>query len=98
MKRKSFDLVIVQQVLETFTPLQRREWFIKMKMSERCKSFDEISNRHRITRQALSAAVSGQRTWSPRIIKALQDDLALDLAPFLTEQEAVKYRASKSHH
>jgi len=96
--RKPYDLIVTQQVLEGMPPVQRREWFVKMKMSERIKSFDEIASRHHLTRQALSCAVGGQRGWSPRIIKALQDDLAVDLTPFLTEKEAVKYRASKSHH
>lgn len=98
MKKPPYDLTIVQQVLATYTPAQRREWFVKMKMSERTKSFDEIAHRHRLTRQALSCAVGGQRGWSPRIIKALQEDLAVDLLPFLTEKETARYHASKSHH
>lgn len=96
--KKPYDLIVTQQVLEGMAPVQRREWFIKMKMSERVKSFDEIAGRHRLTRQALSCAVGGQRGWSPRIIKALQDDLAVDLAPFLTEKEAARFHRSKSHH
>lgn len=93
-----YDLAIVQKVLEIYTPTQRREWFIKMKMSERTKSFDEIAHRHHFTATALSGAVRGQRKWSPRIIKALEDDLRVDLAPFLTAQEAANYHRSKSHH
>ena len=98
MKKIPHDLAIVQQVLATFTPAQRREWFIKIRMSDRGQSFEHMATRHRITRQALSNAVQGGATWSPRIIKALQDDLRVDLAAFLTAKEAAKYRASKSHH
>jgi len=98
MAKKPFDLQIVGQVLENMEPIQRREWFVKMKMSERGKSFDEIARRHRFTRAGLGAAVRGLRAWSPRVIKALQDDLAVDLAPFLTEKEAQDFQRSKSHH
>lgn len=98
MERKHFDIAIIDKVLETFTPFQRREWYIKMKMSERQKTFDEIGKRPRITRQSLSQAVGGGRSWSPRIIKALESHLSVDLTPFLTEKEADKLRRSKSHH
>ena len=68
-----------------------------MKMSERGQSFDHMATRHRITRQALSKAVQGGN-WSPRIIKALQDDLRVDLAAFLTAKEAARYHRAQSHH
>ena len=91
------DLVIVQKVLFTFTPHQRREWYVKMKMSEHGQDFAHIASRHRFTRQALSKAVQGGN-WSPRIIKALQDDLRVDLAAFLTAKEAARYHRAQSHH
>ena len=97
MKHIAHDLAVVQQVLATFTPPQRREWYVKMKMSERGQSFDHMATRHRITRQALSKAVQGGN-WSPRIIKALQDDLRVDLAAFLTAKEAARYHRAQSHH
>ena len=97
MKHIAHDLAVVQQVLATFTPAQRREWYIKMQMSERGQDFAHMANRHRITRQALSKAVQGGN-WSPRIIKALQDDLRVDLAAFLTAKEAARYHRAQSHH
>ncbi len=88
-----YDLAVVSTVLENMTPTQRREWFVKMKMSERTKSFEDIATRHHFTRARLSDAVNGKSPWSPRVIKALQDDLAVDLTPFLTEKEAARYCA-----
>jgi hypothetical protein len=92
MKHIPHDLAIVQQVLSTFTPTQRREWYVKMKMSERGQDFAHIANHHHITRQALSKAVQGG-SWSPRVVKVLQDDLRADLRPFLTPREAVRFRS-----
>ena len=88
-----YDLAIVQQVLSGMTLTQRREWFVKMKMSERQKSYEDISRRHHFTRQALSKAVQGEVPWSPRVVKALQQDLRVDLAPFLSEHEAARFRS-----
>jgi hypothetical protein len=92
---KNRDIKIVAEVLENMQPEQRREWFIKIKMAERLQTFASIANHHKFSTWLLAAAVNGNAPWSPRIIKALQADLKLDLAPFLTEREAAKLARSK---
>jgi hypothetical protein len=88
---KNYDLKIVGRILDGMTLKQRRETIVKLCMSERRKNFEEIAHRHHFTTWLLAKAVHGQANWSPRIIKALQADLDLDLRPFLTPQEAAKF-------
>jgi hypothetical protein len=90
-----YDLQVISEVLEGMTPSQRREWFVKIKMAEHQKTYRDIATRHRFSAWLLASAVNGQATWTPRIVNALQSDLAVDLTPFLTEREAAKLARSK---
>lgn len=85
-----YDLKMLSKILDGMTLLQRREAIVKLAMSARRKNFEDIARRHRFTTWLLAKAVHGRANWSPRIVRALQADLDLDLVPFLTPQEAAK--------
>lgn len=87
---KHYDLKIISKILDGMTLFQRREAIVKLRMAERRKTFEEIARRHHFTTWLLAKAVHGQASWSPRIVRALQADLDLDLRPFLTKTEAAK--------
>lgn len=97
----SRDIDIVFRTLLKMSAEQRRGWWVLMKLAEHRKTVREIALRHRLSAHHLGSAIHGSNcagqpvTWSPRVIKALQDDLRIDLAPFLTPTEAAKYKASK---
>ncbi|MFA7662862.1 MAG: hypothetical protein WCX88_03005 [Patescibacteria group bacterium] len=95
---KNYDVAVVCKILDGMSLHQRREWIVKARMAERRKNFEDIARRHRFTAWLLAKAVHGKANWSPRIVKALQSDLALDLTAFLTEKEAAKYQKTKTHH
>jgi hypothetical protein len=84
------DLQILAITIEALTPVQRREWFVKIKMSEKQKNFTDIATRHRLGHGYLASAVAGKYNWSRKVVRALEADLEVDLAPFLTPSEAAK--------
>lgn len=98
---QSRDLDILFRTLLKMSPAQRRGWWVHMKIAEKRKTVREIALRHRLSTHHLGSAIHGSNcagtpvAWSPRIIKALQDDLQVGLSQFLTEKEAARYKASK---
>ena len=89
-KPMAFDLKTLFTVLKKMTPAQRREWVIKIKMSEARKTYDEMARRHHLSKWLIASAVSGRTSWSPRVIAVLETELKMDLTPFLTSKEADK--------
>ena len=98
---QSRDLDIVFKTLLALPVVERRGWWVHMKIAEARKSVRDIALRHRITPHHLGNAIHGSDCagnavpWSPRIVKALQDDLRIDLTPFLTPKEAARLRKSR---
>ena len=80
------------EVFEGMTPLMRRWAFIAAKMSEQHKDFNEIGAEAGITGWYVGAASQGRTALTPRVIKALEKGLDIDLSPFLSPDEAAKVR------
>ena len=94
-KVDNMDLRVLSEILEGMTPIQRREWFVKIKMAEMGKTFHEIAKKHRISVWFLSAVVRGKYPMSARACEVLEGDLKIDLRPFMGHHEAVKAMKEK---
>ena len=98
---QSRDLDTVLRTLLEMSPSQRRGWWVHMKIAEKRKTVREIALRHRLSTHHLGSAIHGSDcagkpvAWSRRVIKALQDDLQVDLSQFLTAKEAARYKSRK---
>ena len=88
----AMDLTILSGILEGMTPEQRREWFILIKMSEKKKTFHDMARRHRMSNWYLSASVHGKYPMSAKVVKTLEDELGVDMRPFLNPAEATRCR------
>ena len=86
----AMDLTILSSMLEGMTPEQRREWFILIKMSEKKKTFHDMARRHRMSNWYLSASVHGKYPMSAKVVKTLEDELNVDMAPFLSPVEMAR--------
>lgn len=86
----AMDLVILSGILEGMTPEQRREWFVLIKMSEKKKTFHDMARRHRMSNWYLSASVHGKYPMSAKVVKTLEDELGVDMVPFLTPLELAR--------
>lgn len=77
---------------ELMTPKARRWAFIAAKMAEKKKNFSDMAKRHRMSTWYLSAAAQGKPGYNmtQRIVDALESDLGIDLAPFVSPDEARK--------
>lgn len=80
----------IKGLLYGLNKAQRRRWYVLILMDNRNLTFDAIATKHRMATWTLAAAVNGKAPWSPRITRALEAALRVDLAGFLTETEAGK--------
>lgn len=93
------DLEIMVGLLAAFTPQQRRETYVHMLMRSKGVTFREIARRapgKPITHFMVSDAVKGRRPWSPRVVQALEATLGASLRPFLTAEEAARFKTHKA--
>lgn len=88
----NMDLAVLSEILEGMRPEQRREWFILIKMSEKKKTFHDMARRHRMSNWYLSASVHGKYPMSAKVVKTLEDELGVDMAPFLNLKETSRCR------
>lgn len=80
------------KAFEEMTPLMRRWAFIAAKMAEKEKDFNDMAAAEGITGWYVGAAAQGRTALTPRVIKALEKGLDIDLSPFLSPDEAAKVR------
>lgn len=92
----AMDLVILSGILEAMTPVQRREWFILIKMAEKKKTFHEMAKRHRMSNWYLSASVHGKYPMSAKVVKTLEGELDVDMAPFLSPAEMSRCKSKSA--
>jgi hypothetical protein len=85
------DLRALQLVLEGFTPHQRREWYIKANMSAKGYTYQSIAASCHTIPWFVSAQVVGKYSLSPKVAKAFEDCLGIDLLPFLSYKEQGRY-------
>lgn len=85
--RVAMDMAILSGILDGMTPMQRREWFILIKIAEKKKTFHEMARRHRMSNWYLSASVHGKYPMSAKVVKTLEDELNVDMTPFLNAAE-----------
>lgn len=79
------------EVFEALTPKQRRWAFIAAKMAEKKKSFSDIARPNgRPSAWFISSCAQGDRLMTARVVKALEAELSIDLAPFLSPEETRK--------
>jgi hypothetical protein len=71
------------ETFERFTPKQRLEAFILVKMAEHGQTFHAIAKRHKMGAYYLGLMVHGDRPMTEQAIHALESDLRIDLKPFL---------------
>lgn len=84
------DKAVWFRVFEDMTPVQRRWAFVSVKMAERHKTFKDMAKRHRMTAWYMSECCQGlnDRSLTPKIKKALESELDVDLTPFMSPLEA----------
>ena len=87
----NYDIAQICRVLESWPPERRREWLIKIKMSEHRKTFLDLQGRRGPMAWVISAAVSGKRPWSPKVARCLEKALDIDCRPLLNTKELDKY-------
>jgi hypothetical protein len=80
------------EAFEKMSPLCRRWAFIAAKMAEKNKTFAEIASPEGITGWYVGASAQGRTALTPRVVKALEKGLDIDLSPFLSPDEAAKVR------
>lgn len=85
------DLRALQLVLEGFTPHQRREWYIKANMSAKGLSYHALGAKYKIIPWFISAQVVGKYSLSPRLARAFEVELGVDMLPFLSFREQTRY-------
>ena len=90
------------KVFEDMTPVQRRWAFVSVKMAERQKTFKDMAKRHRLGAGYLAECVQGvvkngtTRRLTSQMKNALEVELAIDLGPFLSPEEAWKMMEEKN--
>lgn len=100
--RGGIDKTAWLRVFEDMTPVQRRWAFVAVKMAERHKTFKDIAKRHRLGAGYLAECVQGVikggsvRKLTPAMKTALESELAIDLGPFLSPEEAWKVMAHRN--
>lgn len=79
------------RAFEAMTPRLRRWAFIASKMAERGKNFSDIARPNgRPSAWFISACAQGSKPMTARVAKALETELSIDLAPFLSPEEGRK--------
>lgn len=68
---------------ERFTPKQRTESFILIKMAEHGQTFHAIAKRHKIGAYYLGLMAHGDRPMTERAVRAFEMSLSIDLKPFI---------------
>lgn len=86
-----YDLKIVVEILKKMIPTTRREWVIKMIMSQKGQTYDGMARRHRISKAYLAGAIVGRFPWAPKIIKCLEAELSVKVVKLLTATELKKF-------
>lgn len=71
------------ETFERFTPKQRLESFILVKMAEHSQTFQMIAKRHKIGAYYLGLMAHGDRPMTDRAIVAFEKSLNIDLKPFI---------------
>jgi len=86
------------QVFERFSPKERRWAFLAVKMAEHQQTFRGMAKRHKLSPWYLGACAQGKDGYSmtPKVAKALEKSLNIDLAPFLDPVETAKGRWAAS--
>ena len=99
-KNLGYDVKILHEVLEGFLPRQRREWYVKIKLSQFRLNFHELAEKIKTQSWYLSAQVCGgyylkggwiNSNMNPKAVDAVQEVLMIDLLPFLNPTEIKRY-------
>ena len=91
----AMDLLLLSNILEGMTPQQRREWFVLIKMAEKKKTFHDMAKRHRMSNWYLSASIHGKYPMSGKVVKTLEDELGVDMRPFLNPVEMARCKVKE---
>lgn len=87
---RNLDLVALYDTLRQMSPEGRREWFIKINMSARQLSLQDIARQHGIKAAwYLAKVITGEKPMTPRVFRALEASLGISLAPFLTKKDVL---------
>lgn len=87
-----YDIAQISHVLQSWPLERRREWLVKFKMAEYRKNFLDMQRHGGPTAWLISAAVHGQRAWSPCVCRCLEKELGINCAELLTPKELDKYK------
>lgn len=71
----NLDREKVEKIFEKFSPAQRAEWYIKMRMTYIGKNFNVMARNHHVSAYAISGQVTGKQKWTKKIVAILEAEL-----------------------
>lgn len=75
----NIDTKILTDILNQFTPVQRREWLIKMLMAKHGQTFRSIAARHRLNHWYLNGMVIGRFPFNKKCVAALEKEFGIKM-------------------